>query len=84
MKNIIVAQEMLHSMHHLKGKRSFFEIKVDLEKAYDMISWIFVDKILTEVGIPIKLKGVIMEAIITFKMSVVWSGEKSISTPGKG
>lgn len=49
-----------------------------------MINWIFVDKILIEVGIPIKLKGVIMEAITNFKMSVVWNGEKSISTPGKG
>lgn len=37
-ENIVVAREILHSMHKLRGKKRLFAIKVDLEKAYDMIS----------------------------------------------
>lgn len=54
-ENIVVAQEILQSMHKLRGKKRLFAIKVDLEKAYDMISWNFVNNILIEVGIPSKL-----------------------------
>ena len=36
--NIIVAQEIIHSMLKLKGKRGFMAIKVDLEKAYNRLS----------------------------------------------
>ena len=35
--NIIVAQEIIHSMRKMKGKRGFMAIKVDLEKAYDRL-----------------------------------------------
>lgn len=34
-ENIVVAQELLHSMNKLKGNKEFFAIKVDLAKAYD-------------------------------------------------
>lgn len=36
--NIVVAQELLHIMHKLKGRKHFFVLKVDLPKAYDGIS----------------------------------------------
>lgn len=39
--NIIVAQEMVHSMTKMKGKKGFFAIKVDLAKAYDRLRWDF-------------------------------------------
>lgn len=34
-ENIVVAQELLHSMNKLKDNKGFFAIKVDLAKAYD-------------------------------------------------
>lgn len=37
--NIIVAQEVIHSMSSMKGKKGFMAIKVDLEKAYDRLRW---------------------------------------------
>lgn len=37
-ENIIVAQEMLHSMNHLNGKISDFMLKVGLAKAYDNLN----------------------------------------------
>ena len=36
--NIIVAQEIIHSMRKMKGRRGFMAIKVDFEKAYDRLS----------------------------------------------
>lgn len=39
--NIIVAQEILHSMRNKKGKTGWMAIKIDLEKAYDRLSWSF-------------------------------------------
>jgi hypothetical protein len=41
-ENIIVAKEMVHSMHMAKGRKGYFAIKVDLSKAYDKLSWEFV------------------------------------------
>ena len=35
--NVIIAQEIIHSMQRKKGKMRFMAIKVDLEKAYDML-----------------------------------------------
>ena len=35
--NIIVAQEVIHKMRAVKGKRGFMSIKIDLEKAYDRL-----------------------------------------------
>jgi hypothetical protein len=37
-ENIVVAKEMMHSMHWMQGKKGYFAIKVDLAKAYDKIS----------------------------------------------
>lgn len=71
-----MAQVILHSMHKLKGKKGFFTIKVDLAKAYDMISLSFVDKVLVEIGIPTKLCGLIMGAITVVKMRVLWNEDK--------
>lgn len=38
---IVMALEAIHSMRQMKGKRGCMTIKVDLEKAYDSISWKF-------------------------------------------
>lgn len=33
-ENVVVAQEMIHSLNRMKGKTGYFAIKVDLYKAY--------------------------------------------------
>lgn len=68
--NIVVAQEIMHTMHHLKGNSCYFAIKVDLAKAYDHVSWSFMERVIMELGIPLQLKGVIMHAIYSVQMSV--------------
>lgn len=49
--NVILAQEALHSMRRKKGKMGYFAGKLDLEKAYDCISWGFLEQVLVYVGI---------------------------------
>ena len=36
--NIVIYQEVLHSMHTKKSRMGFMTIKIDLEKAYDRLS----------------------------------------------
>lgn len=36
-ENIVVAWEMVHSMHRMRGKTGLFAVKVDLVKAYDRV-----------------------------------------------
>ncbi|PKI31225.1 hypothetical protein CRG98_048386 [Punica granatum] len=36
--NIVIAQELIYSMHRMKKGTGFMTIKVDLEKAYDRLS----------------------------------------------
>lgn len=67
---------MMHIMDRLKGKEKLIAIKVDITKAYDVIRWSFNDKILTKVGIPAKLKEVIMDVITSIRISVAWNEEK--------
>lgn len=40
--NIIIVQEVIHSMRAKKKGNKWMTIKLDLEKAYDRVSWDFV------------------------------------------
>lgn len=51
-ENIIIAQEIIHNMLRKKGERGQILIKVDLEKAYDRLSWSFIRETLCEVRLP--------------------------------
>lgn len=42
--NVIVAQEVVHSLQRRKGCKGGFVLKVDLEKAYDRVQWSFCGK----------------------------------------
>jgi hypothetical protein len=35
-ENIVIEKKMIHNMHKIKGKNSFFAIKVDLSNAYEL------------------------------------------------
>ena len=50
--NIIIYQEVLHCMRTKKSGNSFMTIKIDLEKAYDRLSWSFIRDTLKEVELP--------------------------------
>ncbi|KAK5811200.1 hypothetical protein PVK06_026524 [Gossypium arboreum] len=66
-------QEVLHSMRS-KKKLQWMAIKINLEKAYDKVRWDFVEASLNAAGIPSYLVKVIMNAILSSSMQVLWNG----------
>jgi hypothetical protein len=65
-----VAQEMIHSMIKMKGRKGFFAIKVDLSKAYDKLSWEFIWRILTELKLPDNIVNIIMHSVTSVETNV--------------
>jgi hypothetical protein len=76
-ENIVIAQEMLHSMVRMRSKVGFFAIKVDLAKAYDRLDWSFLHKVLLEVRVPNELISVIMKCVTSVQSNVLWNGARS-------
>ncbi|XP_038688673.1 uncharacterized protein LOC119987842 [Tripterygium wilfordii] len=74
--NIIVYQEVLHSMGKKRGGKGYMAIKIDLEKAYDMLSWDFIQDTLTEVGLDDIWVRNIMQCVTTSRMAVIWNGHR--------
>jgi hypothetical protein len=76
-ENIVVAQEMVHSMNKMTGQKGYFAIKVDLSKAYDKLSWDFIWRTLSEIQLPIKMINVIMHSVTSVETNVKWNGARS-------
>jgi hypothetical protein len=76
-ENIVIAQEMLHTMTRMRTRVGFFVIKVDLSKAYDRLSWEFINRVLTEVNLPAVMINVIMNCITSVQSNVIWNGSRS-------
>ncbi|KAA3481478.1 Retrovirus-related Pol polyprotein LINE-1 [Gossypium australe] len=72
--NIIIAQEVIHSMRYNRKRRKWMAVKLDLEKAYDRVSWDFINASLIAAEIPLFLRNVIMSAISSSTMQVLWNG----------
>lgn len=41
--NIVVAQEVVHSMKGFKGRKYGMALKINLEKVYDRVRWDFLE-----------------------------------------
>ena len=83
--NIIVAQEVIHSMRSMTGKKGFFAIKIDLEKAYDRVNWRFLINCLQELNLPSKLVDIIEKCVTTPSMKLLWNGEEAgVINPSRG
>jgi len=67
-------QQILHTMKHKKGLKGFMAMKIDFEKAYDLIRWSFVKDALTRWQLPPMLVEIIYRCISTCSMSVLWNG----------
>ena len=75
--NIIIAQEVIHSMRNMKGKKGFMAIKIDLEKAYDCLRWSFMIDCLQELRLPDWLLRIVEACISSSSMQLLWNGSKS-------
>lgn len=49
--NIVIAQEVLHSMRKIVSKKGGMIVKIDLERAYDRIDWLFQRTVLKTISV---------------------------------
>lgn len=73
--NVVIMQEVLHTMRKKQGKKGLRAIKIDFEKAYDRLRWSFILDTLLQMNIPYLLVTVIMECVTTASLQVLWNGE---------
>lgn len=49
--NIVILQEIVHTLKKKSGKKSIMIVKIDLEKVCDRIEWDFLRFVLEKVGL---------------------------------
>jgi len=75
--NVIIMQEVLHSMRRKTGVMGWMAIKLDSEKAYDRLRWDFLRTTLFRMQLPDLLVQVIMQCVSTCSLNILWNGEPS-------
>ncbi|XP_019160774.1 PREDICTED: uncharacterized protein LOC109157330 [Ipomoea nil] len=73
--NIIIYQEVMHTMREKRGAAGLMAIKLDLKKAYDRLSWDFIQDTLERAGFQEDWTRIIMACIRSSKLSIAWNGE---------
>jgi len=73
--NVIIVQEVFHSIKTKKGNCWWMEIKIDLEKAYSRFSWVHIKETLLDIGLSHNLVELILWCTSSSKIRVLWNGE---------
>lgn len=83
--NVIIANEILHSMNARKGKGRWFILKLDLEKAYDKLEGGFIKNCLLFYGLDQAFVNMIMNCVSTISSTVLVNGIPADSfSPSRG
>uniref|UniRef100_A0A2N9F7H7 Reverse transcriptase domain-containing protein n=1 Tax=Fagus sylvatica TaxID=28930 RepID=A0A2N9F7H7_FAGSY len=77
--NVILVQEIIHSMSISRSKIGNMAIKIDLEKAYDRLEWSFIRLTLQYFNLPQWWIDLIMSCISSSHLSILVNGEKTDS-----
>ncbi|KAL5553040.1 hypothetical protein UlMin_040441 [Ulmus minor] len=83
--NSVIIQEVIHALKRKKGSKGWMGLKIDLQKAYDKLSWQFLGKVLKAFGFhPIWIHQV-MTCISSARMSILLNGSSVHNfTPKRG
>ncbi|MDV3157560.1 MAG: reverse transcriptase family protein, partial [Candidatus Phytoplasma australasiaticum] len=83
--NIVIYQEVLHSMKKKTGSKGIMVLKIDLEKAYDRLSWDFIKETLEDVGFNNIWVRNIMSCVKSSRLALIWNNEQlDWITPSRG
>jgi exonuclease III len=74
--NVIMVQEIIHSMSLSRSKIGYMAIKIDLEKAYDRLEWSFIRLTLQFFKFPSDWIDLIMSCVSSTSLSVLVNGER--------
>lgn len=69
--NVIIVQELLHSLQKSKAKNGGLMVKLDLEKAYDRVNWDCLKAMLNFFGFPSLIIRLIWQCICTSTLNSV-------------
>ena len=72
--NVVIVQELIHSIGRAKGRKGYMAIKIDLEKAYDKVEWSFIRDMLSYFNFPDNLTELIMSCVSTVSTSLLFNG----------
>ena len=72
--NAIIVQEIIHTMGKAKGKVGYMAIKIDLEKAYDILEWSFIKGMLCRYNFSKNLIEIMMSYISSVSTSILFNG----------
>jgi hypothetical protein len=72
--NVIIAQELIHSIQRKKGRIGQFILKLDLEKAYDRLEWDFIREVLVFFKFPTSFVNLVLECVSTSSFSILVNG----------
>jgi hypothetical protein len=83
--NILLAYECIHTMKKKKGRRGLCAVKLDMQKAYDRVEWIFLEKIMLKFGFDQRWVKLIMACVSSVKYRVRFNSvETEDIVPTKG
>lgn len=74
--DVVLVQEIVHTMRLKKGNKRLMEVKLDLERACDRIDWGFLWTMLQAIGMDEKLIKLILFCASSASLAVLWNGEK--------
>ncbi|GJU22982.1 RNA-directed DNA polymerase, eukaryota, reverse transcriptase zinc-binding domain protein [Tanacetum coccineum] len=75
--NILLSQELFRGYNRKMNKKKV-AFKIDLQKAYDTISWEFIKEALVMFGFHEKMVSWIMTCVTTTKFSIIINGERVV------
>lgn len=51
----MICQEIIHSLRYIRARRGEMVVKIDLEKPYDRMEWVFVEETLMDASLLIEI-----------------------------
>ncbi|KAI0529236.1 hypothetical protein KFK09_001783 [Dendrobium nobile] len=75
--HILIAQEVFHKFKFLKSSKGLVAYKIDMEQAYDSISWDTLEGVLKYYEFPPLFSKVILECVLMPRFSIIINGSNS-------
>ncbi|KAL6190194.1 hypothetical protein ACLB2K_036592 [Fragaria x ananassa] len=72
--NILIAHEIFSDFHRRTGRNSAMAVKLDLEKAYDLLDWSYIQACLCKFGFHSDWINLIMHCISSVSFSIMLNG----------
>jgi hypothetical protein len=83
--NFLLAYECILTLKKKKGKKGLCAVKLDMNKAYDRVEWVFLENIMAKLGFDQRWIKLIMACVTSVRYNVRFNSmETDIFTPTRG